>query len=58
MLARILKLLGLGAKVDAIEEEFDALRSTLRESNERLRADIGLDALPRASLNGRKALKS
>lgn len=43
MLQKLLRLLGLGAKVDAIGDEMDAVRDTLREANRKLRADVGLD---------------
>lgn len=51
MLQKLLRLLGLGPKVDEIASECDGIRDTLREIRERIRADVGLDEV--RQLNGR-----
>jgi hypothetical protein len=52
MFQKFLRLLGLGAKVDAIGAELDVMRDAVRDVNDRMRKDLALDDQPKR-LNGR-----
>ena len=42
MLAKMLRLLGFSAKIEALGEELDSLRETMRQANERVRDELQL----------------
>ena len=57
MLARLLKLL-FPEKAQAIGDQADAIRDTLREANERLRAELQLDNPAPVNGRSRRAIAS